>query len=73
MRRSSHLTENREVILSNLSTTVTLGKWQGNSYILGDRYTQVNFAENIRQLKMLRSFAVTLIYRVTALYRAIKI
>ena len=73
MRRSSHLTENREVILSNLSTTVTLGKWQGNSYIQGDRYTQVNFAENIRQLKMLRSFAATLIYRVTAIYRAIKI
>ena len=36
---------------SNLSTTVTLGKWQGNRNIKGDRYIQVNFAQNIRQLK----------------------
>ena len=60
-------------MLSNLCTTVTLGKWHGNRYIQGDRYIQVNFAENIRQPKILGSFPVTLIYRVTAIYRAITI
>ena len=46
---------------------VTLGKWQG------DRYIQVNFAENIRQLKLLGSCPVTVIYGVTAacIYRAV--
>ena len=65
MWRSSSLTEYREVILSILGTTVTLGKWQGNSFI------QVNSAENIRQLKILGSFRVTLIHRLTAIYRTI--
>ena len=32
---------------------------------------QVNFAENIKQLKILGSFLVTLRYRVTAIYRAV--
>ena len=35
---------------SNLRTTVTLEKWQDDRYIQGDRYIQVNFVENIRQL-----------------------
>ena len=44
---------------------VILGKRQGDPYI------QVNFAENIRQLKILGSCSVTMIYRVTAVYRAV--
>jgi len=32
---------------------------------------QVNFAEKIRQLKILGSYPVTVIYRVTAIYRAV--
>ena len=56
---------------SNLCTTVTLGKWQGDHYIQGDRYIQVSFAENVRQLKILGSCPVTVKYRVTAIYRAI--
>ena len=40
------------------------GKWQSDRYIQGDRYIQVNFAENIRQLKILGSCPVTVIYRV---------
>ena len=52
-------------IQSNLCTTMaTLRKWQGNGYIQGDHYTQVNSAENIRQLKILRSCPVTVIHRV---------
>ena len=47
----------------NLCTTVTLGKWQGDCYIQGDRYIQVNFAETVRQLKISGSCAVTAIYR----------
>ena len=46
---------------------VTFGKWQG------DHYIEVNFAENIRQLKILGSSPVTVIhmYRVTATDRAV--
>ena len=55
----------------NLCTTVTLGKWKGDCYIQGDHYIQVNFAETIRQLKISGSCAVTVIYRVTAIYRAV--
>ena len=51
--------------------TVTLGKWQGDRYIQGDPYIQVNFAENIRQLKILGSCLVTVIHRVTTIYRAV--
>ena len=40
------------------------GKWHSDRYIQGDRYIQVNFAENIRQLKILGSCPVTVIYRV---------
>ena len=40
------------------------GKLQSDRYIQGDRYIQVNFAENIRQLKILGSCPVTVIYRV---------
>ena len=40
------------------------GKWQSDRYIQGDHYIQVNFAENIRQLKILGSCPVTVIYRV---------
>ena len=40
------------------------GNWQSDRYIQGDRYIQVNFAENIRQLKILGSCPVTVIYRV---------
>ena len=36
---------------SNLCTTVTLGEWQGDCYMQGDRYIRVNFAEKLRQLK----------------------
>ena len=53
---------------SNLCATVTLGKWQGYSYIQGDRYIQVNFAENIRELKILGCCPVTVIYR-AVIYR----
>ena len=44
---------------------VTLGKKQGNHYIQGDRYIQVNFsfAVNIRKLEILGSWRVTAIYR----------
>ena len=64
MRHFIHLcsyTQNQTV----MCTTVTLGKWQGGCYIEGDRYIQVNFAENIRQLKILGSCPVTVLYRVT--------
>ena len=40
---------------SNVCTTITLGKWQGHHDIQGDRYIQVNFTENIRQLRILGS------------------
>ena len=58
---------NRVLVLlqSRLCTTATFGKWQGDSYI------QVNFAENIKQLKILGSFLVTVRYRVTAIYKAV--
>ena len=59
------------LLQSRLCTTATFGKWQGDSYIQGDNYIQVNFAENIKQLKILGSFLVTLRYRVTAIYRAV--
>ena len=55
----------------NLCSTVTLGKWKGDCYIQGDHYIQVNFAETIRQLKISGSCAVTVIYQVTAIYRAV--
>ena len=40
------------MVQSNLCTMVTLGNWQGDCYIQGDRYIQVNFAETeyIRQM-----------------------
>ena len=41
--------------------TLTLWKWQGDRYRQGDRYMSVKFVENIGQL----------IYRVTAIYRAV--
>ena len=50
---------------------VTLGKWHSGPYIQGDHYIQVNFAENKRKLKILESCPVTVIYRVTAIYRAL--
>ena len=59
------------LLQSHLCTTVTLEKRQGDRYIHGGRYIQVNFAENIRQLKILGSCSVTVIYRVTAIYRAV--
>ena len=40
---------------------VTDGKWQGDRYTQSDRYIQVNFAESIRQLKILGSCPVTVI------------
>ena len=40
-------------------------------YIEGVRCIQVNFAENIRQLKILGSCPVTVVSRVTAIYRAV--
>ena len=46
-----------------------LGKWQGDRYIQGDHYILVNCAENVRQLKILGSYPVTIIYRLTAIYR----
>ena len=51
----------------NTVKSVHNGKWQG------DRYIQVNFAENIRQLTILGScpVIVILIYRVTTIYEAI--
>ena len=56
---------------SNLCTTVTLRKWQGDRYIQGDCYIQGNFAENIRQLKIWGSCPVTVIYRLTTMYCAV--
>ena len=53
------------LIQSNRRTTVTLGKWPDDRYIQGHLYIQVNFVENIRQLEMLGSFPVTIIYRLT--------
>ena len=53
---------------SNLCTTVTLGKWHGDRYKQGDRCIQVNFVENIRQLKILGSCQVTALYR-AVIYR----
>ena len=55
----------------NLCTTVTLGKWQGDYYTQGDRFIQINFAENIRQLKISGSCPVTVINRVIAIYGAV--
>ena len=49
----------------------TFGKWQGDTCIQGGSYIQVNFAENIKHLKILGSFLVTVRYRVTAIYRAV--
>ena len=37
----------------------------------GDCYIQVNFAENIRQLKVFGSYPVTVIHRLTAIYRVV--
>ena len=64
---------NRVLILlqSYLCTTATFGKWQGDTCIQGGSYIQVNFAENIKHLKILGSFLVTVRYRVTAIYRAV--
>ena len=64
---------NRVLILlqSYLCTKATFGKWQGDICIQGGSYIQVNFAENIKQLKILGSFLVTVRYRVTAIYKAI--
>ena len=51
---------------------VTLGKWQGDCYIQSDRYMQVNFAQKLRQLKILGiNYPVTVIYRVTTIYRGV--
>ena len=59
-------------IQANLGTTmVTLRKWQGDHYIQGDRYIQVNSADSIRQLKIL-SCPVTVIHMVTTIYKAVK-
>ena len=44
---------------------------QGDCYMQDDCYIQVNFAENIRQLKILGSCPVTVIYRVTTICRAV--
>ena len=50
-------------ILGLKGLMVTLGKWQGDRYIqAGDHYIQVNFVENIRQLEILGSCTMTVIY-----------
>ena len=54
------------LIQSNRRTTVTLGKWPDDRYIQGDLCTLVSFVDNIRQLEMLGSFLVTIIYRLTS-------
>ena len=48
-----------------------MARWPLRRYIQGDRYIQVNFAENIMQLKILGSCPVTVIYRVTTIYKAV--
>ena len=48
-----------------------MARWPLRRYIQGDRYIQVNFAENTRQLKILGSCPVTVVSRVTAIYRAV--
>ena len=51
---------------------VTLGKWQGDCYIQSDCYMQVNFAQKLRQLKILGiNYPVTVIYKVTTIYRGV--
>ena len=51
---------------------VTLGKWQGDRFIQScDHYIQVNFVENIRQLEILGSCTMTVIYSMIAIYRAV--
>ena len=42
---------------------------QGDRYIQGDCYIQINFAENIRQLKMLGSCPVTAMSGRAVIYR----
>ena len=61
-------------IQANLGTTmVTIRKWQGDHYIQGDRYIQVNSAENIRQLKILRSCPVTVMGYTGPLYTGLTV
>ena len=48
-----------------------MARWPLRRYIQGVRCIQVNFAENIRQLKILGSCPVTVVSRVTAIYRAV--
>ena len=49
-----------------------LGKRQGDRQMQGDRYIQVNFVENIRQLKIFGKLSGDRNrYRVTVIYRAV--
>ena len=53
-------------------TCVQQGNGKVTVIIQGDNFNiQVNFVENIRPLKILGSCPVTIIYRVTAIYRVI--
>ena len=61
-------------IQANLGTTmVTLRKWQRDHYIQGNHYIQVNSAENIRQLKILRSCPVTVMGYTGPLYTGLTV
>ena len=58
----------RYVLCRKYKATENFGKLSGDRNIQGDRYVQVSFAQNIRQLKILESCPVTVIYR-AVIYR----
>ena len=61
----------RSALQNKCKATENFGKLPGDRNIQGDRYIQVSFAENIRQVKILGSYPVTVIYsQVTAIYRS---
>ena len=58
----------RSALQNKCKATENFGKLPGDRNIQGDRYTRVNFAKNIRQLKIFESCPLTVIYR-AVIYR----